>query len=192
MYTTDKCELLLRITAIDKELRKLGEVVETLSRLPATGAGHAAGGTGVLACLRKFLTACERTFSIIHAEIDGKFARSWDWRSRLLQNLDVSLAGVRPPVVSSATRRQLQKLLMFLSLERNIYGYLPDADRLAEFSQLIIVLYPQLLQEIELFNRFLAQRCHQPQVCFQIMPPVNQPAASVSFCQMPKTFPSGS
>ena len=157
MGATDRRELSPRITAIQKELTKLGVMVEALAH-DEVQAGDRSGLESTALRVRKFYASCERILILMHSASGVKFARRLDWRSRLLKKSAAAIAGVRPPIISPATRRQLQQILTFRNLERNIYGYTLQSEAIVELSRLAQSLYPQFVSEIERSKVFLPQR----------------------------------
>jgi hypothetical protein len=158
MDATDTRGLLPFVTAVQKELGKLGELAETLAQLLAQGGDSAGSGKTALSLL-KFYAVCEHVLLLIDREARGKLAPRVDWHSRLLLESCTTLPGIRPAILAASSSRLLQKLLAFRNLERNIYGYVPAPYIIEKLGELVIMHQPQLLDEFQRFlTSFLQQR----------------------------------
>jgi hypothetical protein len=158
MHATDQCGLHLFATAIQKGLRKLGVLSETLAQSHEYGEDSAGSDKAALNLL-KFYAVCERILVLIDREVNGNFVHRVGWHSRLVLESSVALTGMRPSILSTPSRKLLQKLLAFRNLERNIYGYVPAPYIIEKLSELVIAHHPQLVDEIQRFlSSFLEQR----------------------------------
>ena len=158
MHATDHCGLHSFATAIQKGLRKLVVLAETLAQLHEYGEDSAGSDKAALSLL-KFYAVCERILVLIDREANGNFVLRVDWHTRLLLESGVALPGMRPSILSTPSRKLLQKLLAFRNLERNIYGYVPAPYVIAKLSELVVAHQPQLVDEFQRFlSSFLQQR----------------------------------
>ena len=105
--------------------------------------------------LHNFYTGSERVFQLIAAEVNGFTPQSFDWHKRLLTQMALDVEGVRPAVISEATCSDLEELLKFRHIVRNIYGYELNVERISELVDLAIQLLPRFKKEIESFCSFL-------------------------------------
>ncbi len=158
MCATDEREMLLRVTAIQRELQKVEELAQTLARLQARRKDSDCGKAARY--LLKFYAVCERILILIEGKVEGRLVRHVDWRSRLLLEAEISLPGVRSPILTASHCKLLQKLLAFRNLQRNIYGYVPAPYVIEKLSALVIAQQPQLAAEIQQFLAFLKQHAH--------------------------------
>jgi len=157
MYATDGRELPPRIKAIQKDLEELGKLAAGLPRLQAQREDLAMNEQAALTLLR-FYGVCEHLLMLIDREVRNRRNRHVDWHSRLVQESEVELPGLRPAILTTASRRLLQKLLAFRNLERNIYGYMPAPYVIEKLSDLVLAQQPQLSEEFLWFLSFLQQR----------------------------------
>jgi hypothetical protein len=74
----------------------------------------------------------ERVFQIIATEIDGGIPQGEEWHKRLLINMTIEIAGVRPPVISSGLYNSLRLYLGFRHVVRQAYGFQLDESKLEE------------------------------------------------------------
>ncbi len=111
------------------------------------------------ALLQNFYKCCERILRLLAWEIRGTKARGINWRQRLLQEVTQQSKGLRPPIISGATREALHQLLALRNLIRNIYGYQLNPRDLKTLAHSIITLYPRVTQEIEHYKKLQLQKC---------------------------------
>ena len=78
-----------------------------------------------------------------------------DWHKRLLAQMSLEVADLRPALISEETRKALEELLAFRHLVRNLYGYELDAGRIEGLLQLTLGFFPRLTREISDFIDFL-------------------------------------
>ncbi|MBI5025848.1 MAG: hypothetical protein HZC12_03785 [Nitrospirae bacterium] len=105
--------------------------------------------------LHNFYTACERIFEKVAGEINGRIPQSLDWHKRLLKNMALDIKGLRPPVLSSATERQLEEYLKFRHLVRSIYGFELEETKMSPLIKGIDKVTGAFLKDIERFISFL-------------------------------------
>ena len=105
--------------------------------------------------LYNFYTGCERIFKLIVTEVNGSISHELDWHKRLLTQVSLEIDGIRPAVISLQTRKDLEELLRFRHVVRNIYGFELDANRIENLMDLATGIYPSFKTEIEKFVTFL-------------------------------------
>lgn len=104
--------------------------------------------------LADFYNCCERIFEIIAREIDGKINATQQWHKRLLYQMTMELKDIRPPILSSKLAAELDDYLSFRHLERNIYGFELEGERLDRLVEKFSQVSTQFQQEI---NDFLTK-----------------------------------
>lgn len=139
----------------------MGNLAGALAVLPAQGQ---AGGEKAARYLLKFYAACERILILINREVSGQPDRRRDWQTRLWQEAETGVAGIRPAILSAANCRMLQKLLAFRNLERNIYGYAPAPYVIEKLSALVVAQQPRLAEDFQRFLSFLQQRLRPAEI----------------------------
>lgn len=82
------------------------------------------------ACLHSFYSGIERVFEAIVRDIDGASGRSAEWHRELLQAVSVERAGLRPPVISEESYRELEQYRAFRHLFRHLYTHYIDPGRI--------------------------------------------------------------
>jgi hypothetical protein len=152
MLNKEKIPLL--IAEIKTEVEKLEKLVQRLATQQGRVDDEEISESAALR-LHNFYTGCERVFKLIAAEVNGVLSQSLDWHKRLLNQLALEVPGIRPAVISSATKSALEELLNFRHLIRNIYGFELKSERVKELVQMTVELFPRLAKEIEAFNEFL-------------------------------------
>ena len=152
MLSKEKIPLL--VAEIKNELDKLQKLVQRL----ATQAGRVDDeeiSESAALRLHNFYSGCERIFKLIASEVNGVLSQNLDWHKRLLNQMTLEISGVRPAVISPATRVILEELLNFRHIVRNIYGFELKPERVEELVAITIALFPRFASEVETFNAFL-------------------------------------
>jgi uncharacterized protein YutE (UPF0331/DUF86 family) len=149
-----KKELPVLVAEINDELTKLEKLAARLATQQGRVDDEEISESAALR-LHNFYTGCERIFKLIATEVNGVLSQSLDWHKRLLNQVALEVAGVRPAVISAETRKDLEELLNFRHVVRNIYAYELKPERVEELVKLTITLYPKFAKEIEAFTAFL-------------------------------------
>lgn len=89
--------------------------------------------------------------------MNGILSQNLEWHKRLLNQVALEVPGIRPAVISPATRTVLENLLNFRHVIRNIYGFELKPERIEELVAITITFFPQFASEIETFNAFLLE-----------------------------------
>lgn len=105
--------------------------------------------------LHNFYTGCERIFKLIVAEVNGGVPHELDWHKRMLTQVSLEIEDIRPAVISLQTRKDLEELLRFRHVVRNIYGFELKPERIETLITLTTSLFPNFTKEIEDFMAFL-------------------------------------
>ena len=119
--------------------------------------GHEEVNESAALRLHNFYTGCERVFRLIARDVNGGVPESPDWHRRLLAQMSLEIPDLRPAVVSGDTRRQLEELLAFRHVVRNLYGFELQPQRIASLVDLALALLPVFAEEVEQFCSFLEQ-----------------------------------
>ncbi len=105
--------------------------------------------------LHNFYTTCERIFERISGDINGKIPQGLDWHKRLLKNMTLDIKGVRPPVLSKTTEKELEEYLRFRHLVRNIYGFELEEEKMMSLVERINKVAGLFVKDIDGFISFL-------------------------------------
>jgi hypothetical protein len=105
--------------------------------------------------LHNFYTGCERIFKLIVSEVNGVVPNELDWHKRMLTQVSLEIKDIRPAVISSKTKKDLEELLRFRHIVRNIYGFELKPERIEALIVLTTSLSPRFTKEIEKFMTFL-------------------------------------
>ncbi|MCI0691533.1 hypothetical protein L0337_05940 [candidate division KSB1 bacterium] len=150
----NKKEIPVLVAEINDELTKLEKLVNRLATQQGRVDDEEISESAALR-LHNFYTGCERIFKLIATEVNGVLSQSLDWHKRLLNQVALEVAGIRPAVISAETRKDLEELLNFRHVVRNIYAFELKPERIEELVKLTIVLYPRFVKEIGVFTAFL-------------------------------------
>jgi len=142
------------VVEIKSELAKLEKLVQRLATQQGRVDDEEISESAALR-LHNFYTGCERIFKLIASEVNGIGSQNPDWHKRLLNQMALEVPGIRPAVISPATRTVLEELLNFRHVIRNIYGFELKPERVEELVVIAIALFPAFAVEIEAFNTFL-------------------------------------
>jgi len=152
----NKEELQILAAEIKNELTKLEELAGKLSSQKGRTRDEEIAESAALR-LHNFYTGCERIFKLIAVEINGGVPQELEWHKRLLNQVAIEIDGLRPAVITPETKGELEKLLRFRHLVRNIYGFELEESRIEELVVLAVNLFPSFKKEVEAFTKFLAQ-----------------------------------
>ncbi len=129
-------DLLLVEARIQEEMENVRLLVDSLKQrglFPLKEAGKALLRDdyllrAVASVLLDYYTVAENIFKEVAKVIDGKVPEGQDWHKELLVQMKLNISGIRPPVLSKDTFRQLDEYRRFRHLVRHLYGFnlLPD------------------------------------------------------------------
>jgi len=149
-----KNEIPVLVAEIKDEVLKLEILVQKLlSQKNRTGEEEVAESAALR--LHNFYTGCERIFKLIASEVNGGVSHELDWHKRLLTQVALEIDSVRPAVISLQTRKDLEELLRFRHVVRNIYGFELEAKRIEDLINLATGVHRRFVKEIETFIDFL-------------------------------------
>ena len=112
---------------------------------------------GVALNLHGFYSGFERNFTHIAETIDGELPHGEDWHRVILEQMTNEVPGVRPAVISTASRDILDELRKFRHVVRNVYTHHLDPARLQKLVKSSSESFAQLTIEITAFATFLEQ-----------------------------------
>jgi hypothetical protein len=143
---------------IDQEVIDLRRSVERAAALmaKATDRGDADYLDGVALNLHAFYTGVEHILEAIAREVDESLPGGPEWHRDLLLQMSGSLADVRPPVLSHATRECLEAYRGFRHVVRNVYTYNLDANRVRQLATELPDCCAKVAADLEAFTSFLA------------------------------------
>jgi hypothetical protein len=117
---------------------------------------------GVALNLHSFYSGLERLFQLIATAIDGSMPEGANWHQALLEQMAQELPGVRPAVLSQATREALDEYRGFRHVVRHVYAFRLDAVRMRPLVQDIPGVWSHVRSELMAFSRFLKQNTTSP------------------------------
>jgi len=112
---------------------------------------------GIGGILHDFYTGIERLFERIAPELNGGLPAGPSWHRSLLQEMTLELPGVRPPVLRPETARQLEELLRFRHLFRNLYGFELEWPRMRALLESLPDVWRAVDADLHTFLEFLDQ-----------------------------------
>ena len=104
-----------------------------------------------------FYTSVERVFERVSVEFDGGRPRGPAWHQELLESMTLEIPDRRPPVVAVQTARQLEEMMRFRHLFRNVYGFELEWGRVRPLLERMPALWGAVHAELNGFVRFLAE-----------------------------------
>jgi hypothetical protein len=149
-----KEEIPVLVAEIRDELAKLEILVDRLSSQLSRLTDQETAESAALR-LHNFYTGCERVFRLIALEINGGAPQDPEWHKRLLTQVGLEIENIRPAVISHQTRKDLEELLKFRHIVRNLYGFELEPERIKPLIVLTKSVYPRLVDEMETFMTFL-------------------------------------
>jgi hypothetical protein len=150
----NKEEIPVLVAEIKDELSKLDILSQKLSsQVNRTNKEEIAESAALR--LHNFYTGCERIFKLIVSEVNGGVPHELDWHKRMLTQVSLEIEDIRPAVISLQTRKDLEELLRFRHVVRNIYGFELKPERIETLIALTTSVFPRFTKEIEDFMAFL-------------------------------------
>lgn len=100
---------------------------------------------GVGSTLHDLYSAVEKVFRIIARDVDQNVPSSAEWHRELLNQMSLSLPGIRPAVITKNLHNSLGEFLSFRHVFRNIYGFNLSPEKLAS----LLGRVPRVCQSFE-------------------------------------------
>jgi hypothetical protein len=110
---------------------------------------------GIGAIVHDFYTGAEHIFEKIASELDGGVPTGAAWHRELLESMGLDLPGLRPPLLTASTVRELHEFLRFRHLFRNVYGFELEWQRLQPLLSRLPAIASKLDAEVQAFLPFL-------------------------------------
>jgi hypothetical protein len=136
---------------LNRELEELQKLKAEADRLNADEAHPRIIGS----ILHDFYTGIERIFRQIAEELEGGLPNGAGWRRDLLNDMSLTLEGIRPSVIDEALKVKLDEYLRFRHLFRNVYGFQLDKVRLIGLVDGLGQVFEDFQRAIQEFNAFL-------------------------------------
>ncbi|MEJ5252067.1 MAG: hypothetical protein HPY54_00140 [Chthonomonadetes bacterium] len=107
--------------------------------------------------LHDFYTALERAFLQIARVVDQSTPDGERWHRDLLEQMGISVPGVRPPVLDSSTVLELDEYLRFRHVVRNVYSFRLNPQRVTQLVEGIRPLFEKVSTQLHQFAQMLEQ-----------------------------------
>jgi len=111
--------------------------------------------------LHGFYAGLERLFALINSHIDQNPPGGVNWHQVLLQQMATEIPGVRPAVISPATREALEEFRGFRHVVRNVYTFQFDPSRVQRLVHQVPAVLGRLRPELLAFADLLQQRADE-------------------------------
>lgn len=105
--------------------------------------------------LHDVYSGLERMFKQIAATVDGSVPTSAEWHRELLNQMELDLPKVRPPVLTRETIQRLDEYLRFRHVVRNVYTFSFDPERIGRLVNELEGVFEQVKLELSTFAEFL-------------------------------------
>jgi len=110
---------------------------------------------GAGALVHGYYTHLERLFERVVRLLNTGPSEGADWHRRLLASMTVDKPGVRPALIDATLAAELDELLRFRHLFRNLYVLDLDARRIAALLECVGRVHSALTASLDAFDRFL-------------------------------------
>ncbi len=87
--------------------------------------------------LHAFYSGLERLFELTARVVDGKLPQGANWHQVLLEQMRAEIRGIRPAVLSSASKNRLDKFRSFRHVVRNVYPFTLGPTQLAKLMEIL-------------------------------------------------------
>jgi len=108
--------------------------------------------------LHGFYAGLERTFELIATTVDGQMPAGEHWHQLLLEQMASEIGGVRPAVISDATRRALDEYRGFRHVVRNVYTFRFDPAKMQRLVETAPGVLAQAQAELLAFASFVERQ----------------------------------
>lgn len=154
-------EYLDLITRIHQELDDLERVVSRAERGIQAARRHPEDQDlfidSVALNMHDFYAGLERIFQKIGSTVDGNIPSGRNWHQELLQQMQMDLPTLRPPVLSTEAAQMLDEFVRFRHVVRNIYAFQFDPERVARLVNQMRPTWVQTQTDLFTFVAFLEQ-----------------------------------
>jgi hypothetical protein len=146
--------LAARVRASLGDVERLVARAETLSRRAQT-TGDDGFWDGVALNLHGFYAGVEQVFEDNARTLEGSIPPGSTWHQALLLQMTSEVAGIRPAVLSSATRQCLDEYRSFRQIVRNVYTFNLRPARLQELVVGLRACQSAITSDLTTFAAFL-------------------------------------
>ena len=108
--------------------------------------------------LHGFYAGLERTFELIATAVDGQMPAGEHWHQLLLEQMASEIGGVRPAVISDATRQALDEYRGFRHVIRTVYTFRFDPDKMQRLVENAPGVLAQAQAELLAFASFVERQ----------------------------------
>ena len=154
-------DYLLLAERIQQEVDDLAQVVTRTERAIHAAQHHAEDSDLFIDAaalnLHDFFAGLERIFQQITTHVDGNMPSGHGWHRKLLDQMQVDLPNLRPPVLSNETAEALDEFLRFRHVVRNVYAFQFDAERIQRLVSQMRPTFTQVQAELKQFALLLQQ-----------------------------------
>ncbi len=144
---------------IRENLAELDRVVQRITeawrRSTATGDDYYLDSVALN--LHSFYSGLERIFALVAETVDNDVPQGENWHQKLLHQMSLEVAGVRPAVISISVYDRLNDYRGFRHVVRNIYTYRFDSAKIEKLVAAVPGLFEEVKAEIQAFVNFLEQ-----------------------------------
>jgi hypothetical protein len=105
--------------------------------------------------IHNFYSGIERVLEKIAYAVEGSLPQGVNWHQELLDQMALEIPNVRPAVISSKTREQLDPYRGFRHVVRNVYTYHISPDKMKPLAKGIRPVFKQVEKELAAFSRFI-------------------------------------
>ena len=123
----------------------------------ATKTGDDGYWDGVALNLHGYYTGVEHIFKDVARTMEANLPTGPEWHLDLLTQMSSEIDGIRPAVISRATRECLDEYRGFRHLVRNIYALNLRPARLRELVDNLRPCFKAVSEDLEAFTAFLAE-----------------------------------
>jgi len=143
-----------RILAEVKEINVIADRVSSgWTKVQATNDDYYVDGVALN--LHGFYSGVERILERIATHVDEAIPSGANWHQELLNQVSVEIPGVRPAVISSDLREDLEEYRGFRHVVRNVYAYRFSAEKISGLVTKLPQVVSMINAELSGFARFL-------------------------------------
>ena len=110
---------------------------------------------GVALNLHGFYSGLERIFERVASVVDETVPGGANWHQELLSQMAIEIPGVRPAVISTDLKDELEAYRGFRHIVRNVYAYHLRPEKMAPLVEKLPTVFTSVEREVAAFAGFL-------------------------------------
>jgi hypothetical protein len=148
----DSIQISTLIAQIEAQLARITTIYQTVdARAALLDTQQIAAAEALAYQLHNFYNACEDLLKLVATAFENHIADQQSWHRGLVQQMSLTIAGVRPALISDTTLPHLDQLRAFRHFFRHAYATPIHIPRLLLVLEDTRAVYPLLQRDVDAF-----------------------------------------